>query len=130
MLNNFNVGVADIAGPIRICFLQPCTGSELPSYNCFKTLASITNKALPLELAPIPGKLTPALVKVTQSFRCHGLIIFAELAKNYTRVMFKRDKSLFEQLVGRDAGQRPNIVSVPLKLGLLAAMVYMYYLTS
>ena len=28
-----------------------------------KTLASIT-KALPLELVPIPGKFTPALVKV------------------------------------------------------------------
>ena len=42
-----------------------------------KTLASIT-KALPLELVHIPGKLTPALVKVTQSFSCHGLI-FAEL---------------------------------------------------
>ena len=36
--------------------------------------------------------------------------------------MFKRDKSLFEQLVGRDAGQSPNIMSVPLKLGQLATM--------
>ena len=31
--------------------------------------------------------------------------------------MVKRDKSLFEQLIERDAGQRPNIVSVPLKSG-------------
>ena len=28
-------------------------------------------------------------------------------------MMFKRDKSLFEQLVGRDAGRRRNILSVP-----------------
>ena len=85
---------------------------------------SIT-KALPLELVPIPGKLTPTLVKVTQSFSCHGLI-FAKLAKNYARVMFKWDKSLFEQLVGRDVGQRPNTVSVPLKSGQLAAMPLRY----
>ena len=65
--------------------------------------------------------MTPALVKVTQSFSCHGLI-FTESAKKYAGVMFKRDKSLFEQLIGRDAGQRPNIVSVPLKSGQLAAM--------
>ena len=36
--------------------------------------------------------------------------------------MFKRDKSLFEQLVRQDTGQRPNIVSVPLKSGQLATM--------
>ena len=37
--------------------------------------------------------------------------------------MFKRDKSLLEQLVGRDTGQSLNIVSVPLKSGQLVAMV-------
>ena len=36
--------------------------------------------------------------------------------------MFKRNKSLFEQLVGWDAGQSPNIVSVLLKSGQLATM--------
>ena len=44
------------------------------------------------------------------------------MAKNYARVMFKWDKSLLEQLIRRNAGQRPNIVSVPLKSEELAAM--------
>ena len=34
--------------------------------------------------------------------------------------MFKLYKSLLEQLVGRDVGRSPNVVSVPLKPGQLA----------
>ena len=32
-------------------------------------------------------------------------------------MMFKRDKSMFEQLIRRDVGQSPNIVSVSLTVG-------------
>ena len=42
--------------------------------------------------------------------------------------MFKREKSLFEQLVGRDVGQSPNIMSVPLKLGHLATIYKLGYI--
>ena len=47
------------------------------------------------------------------------LFIICRVGKKY---VFKRDKSLFGQLVRWDAGQSPNIVSVPLKSGQLATM--------
>ena len=53
---------------------------------------------------------------------CHLLSICCTSKKKNARVRFKRDKSLFEQLVERDAGQSPNIMSVPLKSGQLATM--------
>ena len=38
-------------------------------------------------------------------------------------MMFKRDKSMFEQLIRRDVGQSPNIVSVPLTVGNYALLL-------
>ena len=66
-----------------------------------KTLTSIT-KALPLEPVPIHEKLTPALVKVTQSFSCHGLK-FVEMAKK----LCKGDVQVGQVFVGaaRRAGR-------------------------